>query len=162
AEFRAAGIGLSRRLGSRPRRGACRHCRDRGDCPDLARAQAFVSFRHGGAEGCRGRSGGAGEDGGPTPGAPGWRRCARWRGAAARRELATGFERKVGSIVEAVSVAAGEMQNLSAAMSASNAETVRQTAAAATASSQASSNVETVASATEELSASINSIAQQV
>jgi len=89
-------------------------------------------------------------------------RLAKEEGDAARRELATGFERKVGSIVEAVSVAAGEMQNLSAAMSASNAETVRQTAAAATASSQASSNVETVASATEELSASINSIAQQV
>ena len=80
----------------------------------------------------------------------------------ARRELAAGFERKVGSIVEAVAVAAGEMQGLSSAMSASNAETARQTAAAAAASSQASSNVGTVASATEELSASINSIAQQV
>jgi methyl-accepting chemotaxis protein len=81
---------------------------------------------------------------------------------AARRELAAGFERKVGSIVEAVAVAAGEMQGLSSAMSASNAETARQTSAAAAASSQASSNVGTVASATEELSASINSIAQQV
>ena len=81
---------------------------------------------------------------------------------AARRELAAGFERKVGGIVEAVAVAAGEMQGLSSAMSASNAETARQTAAAAAASSQASSNVGTVASATEELSASINSIAQQV
>jgi methyl-accepting chemotaxis protein len=81
---------------------------------------------------------------------------------AARRELAMGFERKVGGIVEAVAVAAGEMQGLSSAMSASNAETARQTAAAAAASSQASSNVGTVASATEELTASINSIAQQV
>jgi methyl-accepting chemotaxis protein len=81
---------------------------------------------------------------------------------AARRELATGFERKVGGIVEAVAVAAGEMQGLSSAMSSSNAEAARQTAAAAAASSQASSNVGTVASATEELSASINSIAQQV
>jgi methyl-accepting chemotaxis protein len=78
---------------------------------------------------------------------------------AARRELAAGFERKVGSIVEAVAVAASEMQGLSSAMSASNAETARQTSAAAAASSQASSNVGTVASATEELSASINSIA---
>ena len=50
---------------------------------------------------------------------------------AARRELAAGFERKIGGIVEAVAVAAGEMQGLSSAMSASNAETARQTAAAA-------------------------------
>jgi len=81
---------------------------------------------------------------------------------AARRELAGGFERKVGGIVEAVAVAASEMQGLSASMSQSNTETVRQTAAAATASTQASTNVETVAAATEELAASINSIAQQV
>jgi methyl-accepting chemotaxis protein len=81
---------------------------------------------------------------------------------ATRRELATGFERKVGSIVGAVSVSAREMQGLSASMSSSNAETARQTAAAATASTQASANVETVASATEELTASINNIAQQV
>jgi methyl-accepting chemotaxis protein len=81
---------------------------------------------------------------------------------AARRELASGFERKIGSIVEAVAVAASEMQSLSSSMSNSNADTARQTAAAATASTQASSNVETVASATEELTASINSIAQQV
>jgi methyl-accepting chemotaxis protein len=80
----------------------------------------------------------------------------------ARRELAAGFERKVGGIVEAVAVAANEMQGLSASMSKSNAETARQTAAAGTASTQASVNVETVASATEELTASINSIAQQV
>jgi len=80
----------------------------------------------------------------------------------ARRELAAGFERKIGSIVEAVAIAATKMQGLSSTMSGSNAETTRQTAAAATASSQASTNVETVASATEELTASINSIAQQV
>jgi methyl-accepting chemotaxis protein len=81
---------------------------------------------------------------------------------AARRELAAGFERKVGSIVEAVSVAAHQMQGLASSMSDSNAETSRKTAAAAAASNQASANVETVASATEELTASINSIAQQV
>jgi methyl-accepting chemotaxis protein len=81
---------------------------------------------------------------------------------AARRELASGFERTVGSIVEAVAVAAREMQALSTSMNSSNAETVRQTAAAASASTQASANVETVASATEELTASINNIAQQV
>jgi methyl-accepting chemotaxis protein len=81
---------------------------------------------------------------------------------AARRELAAGFERTVGSIVEAVAVAAGEMQGLSQSMSTSNDETTRQTKAAMAASTQASANVETVASATEELSASINNIAQQV
>jgi methyl-accepting chemotaxis protein len=81
---------------------------------------------------------------------------------AARRELAAGFEHKIGSIVEAVAVAAREMQGLSTSMNNSNLETTRQTAEAAAASTQASSNVETVASATEELTASINSIAQQV
>jgi len=81
---------------------------------------------------------------------------------AARRELAAGFERKIGSIVEAVAVATNEVQSLSTSMSNSNADTTRQTAAAAAASTQASSNVETVAAATEELTASINSIARQV
>jgi methyl-accepting chemotaxis protein len=81
---------------------------------------------------------------------------------AARRELAAGFERKIGGIVEAVAVAASEMQGMSASMSGSNAETARQTAAVAAASMQASTNVGTVAAATEELTASINNIAQQV
>jgi methyl-accepting chemotaxis protein len=81
---------------------------------------------------------------------------------AARQELASGFERKVGSIVEAVAIAATKMQGLSSTMSASSAETTSKTTAAAQASVQASTNVETVASATEELTASINSIAQQV
>src|SRR5215475_1963982 len=81
---------------------------------------------------------------------------------AARRELAAGFERKIGGIVEAVAVAASEMQGMSATMSNSNAETSRQTAAVATASMQASTNVGTVAAATEELTASINNISQQV
>ena len=81
---------------------------------------------------------------------------------AARRELAAGFERKIGGIVEAVAVAASEMQGMSSSMSTSNAETARQTTAVAAASMQASSNVETVAAATEELTASINNIAQQV
>lgn len=81
---------------------------------------------------------------------------------AAMRELAAGFERKIGHIVEAVSVAAGEMQGMSSSMSGSSEETARQTAAAATASSRASTNVETVAAATEELTASIGQIARQV
>ena len=80
----------------------------------------------------------------------------------ARHELATGFQRMIGGIVEAVAVAANEMQTLSASMSRSSAEAARQTSAAANASQQASTNVETVAAATEELTASINNISQQV
>ncbi|MGJ4950990.1 methyl-accepting chemotaxis protein [Bradyrhizobium sp. HKCCYLS20291] len=83
-------------------------------------------------------------------------------GDAARRELATGFERRIGGIVEAVAVAANEMQGLSTSMSRSSSEAARQTTAAAHASQQASSNVGTVAAAAEELSASINAISQQV
>src|SRR3954467_14523787 len=89
-------------------------------------------------------------------------RQAKPGGDPARRHPAAGFERKIGGIVEAVTIAATKIQGLSSTMSGSNAETTRQTAAAATASNQASTNVETVASATEELTASINSIAQQV
>src|SRR5665647_3318148 len=81
---------------------------------------------------------------------------------AARRNLASDFELKVGHIVQAVAVAAGEMQAISASMSSSSEETARQAAAAATASTQASSSVGTVASATEELTASIGEIGKQV
>src|SRR5216684_3406831 len=80
---------------------------------------------------------------------------------AAMRELAAGFERKVGHIVEAVAVAAREMQGMSSSMSNSSGEAARQTAAAASASTQASLNVGTVASAAEELTASISEIAHQ-
>jgi methyl-accepting chemotaxis protein len=80
----------------------------------------------------------------------------------AMRELATDFERKIGHIVEAVAVAASEMQGMSSSMSGSSGETARQTSAAAAASTQASANVETVASATEQLTNSISRIAQQV
>jgi methyl-accepting chemotaxis protein len=81
---------------------------------------------------------------------------------AAMRELAAGFERKIGHIVKAVAVAASEMQVMSSSMSGSSEETARQTAAAAAASTRASTNVGTVASATEQLTASISKIAQQV
>src|ERR1700759_4731475 len=78
---------------------------------------------------------------------------------AARPTLATEFESKVGRIVEAVAVAAREMQGMSSSMSNSSEQAARQTAAAAAASIQASMNVETVASSAEELTASINAIA---
>ena len=79
-----------------------------------------------------------------------------------RRDLASDFERKVGHIVQAVAVAASEMQAISSSMSTSSEETARQAAAAEMASTQASSSVGTVASATEELTASIGEISKQV
>ena len=81
---------------------------------------------------------------------------------AARRELATRFEQSVGHIVEAVAVAAHEMQDTSAAMNATAEEAARQSSAVSTASTQAAQNVATVASATEQLTASISEIGQQV
>jgi methyl-accepting chemotaxis protein len=81
---------------------------------------------------------------------------------AARRELSAGFERKISDVVQAVAVAATQMQELSASMNDGNVETMRQTAAAAATSTRASANVETIASATAELTASINKIAEQV
>jgi methyl-accepting chemotaxis protein len=89
-------------------------------------------------------------------------RRAQQKQDAARRDLAAGFEQKIGAIVDAVAVAANQMQGLSSTMSNSHAETARRTAAAANASKQASANVGTVAHATEELSASIGTIARQV
>jgi methyl-accepting chemotaxis protein len=80
---------------------------------------------------------------------------------AAMRSLADDFERKIGRIVEAVTIAANEMQGMSSLMSHSSEEAARKTAAAATASTQASVNVGTVASAAEQLTASIREIAQQ-
>jgi methyl-accepting chemotaxis protein len=89
-------------------------------------------------------------------------RRAKQRQDATRQQLAAGFEQKIGGIVEAVAVAAGEMQELSSTMSNSHAETARRTTAAASASKEASANVGTVAHATEELNASIDTIARQV
>jgi methyl-accepting chemotaxis protein len=81
---------------------------------------------------------------------------------AARRELAARFERSVGQIVEAVAVAANEMQGTSTAMNATAEDAMRQSSLVSTASTQAAQNVATVASATEELTASIGEIGQQV
>jgi methyl-accepting chemotaxis protein len=88
-------------------------------------------------------------------------RKAKQESDAAMRKLATEFESTIGHIVEAVAVAAREMQGMSSSMSSSSDEAARQTAAAAAASTQASANVGTVASAAEELAASIGEIAHQ-
>lgn len=81
---------------------------------------------------------------------------------AAMRALATDFERKIGHIVEAVTIAASEMQDMSSLMSGMSQQAAKQTAAAAAASTQASANVETVAASTEELTASIGEISHKV
>ena len=86
---------------------------------------------------------------------------ARLERDAAMRGLATEFESKIDRIVEAVTMAAREMQGMSSSMSDSSAQAARQIAAAAAASTQSSINVETVASSAEELSASIGAIAHQ-
>jgi methyl-accepting chemotaxis protein len=87
---------------------------------------------------------------------------ARQESEGARRVLASGFEQNIGHIVEAVAVAAKDIQQLSTSINSNRRATAEQAAAAATASTRASSNVQTVASATEELTASINEIAKQV
>ena len=81
---------------------------------------------------------------------------------AVRSELAESFEGRISRIVEAVALAAADMQSLTSSISVTNADTVREATAAATASTQASSNVETIASSTGHLSASINDISKQV
>ncbi|GAC1341086.1 MAG: hypothetical protein NVSMB20_17230 [Bradyrhizobium sp.] len=86
---------------------------------------------------------------------------ARLERETAMRGLATEFETKIGSIVEAVAVAAHEMQGMSSSITNSSRESARQTAAAAAASTQASLNVGTVTSAAEQLTASISAIAHQ-
>ena len=97
----------------------------------------------------------------PTPSAAKPNGESSWSRDAAMRSMADDFERKIGHIVQAVTVAAGEMQGMSSSMSRSSEETARQTEAAAAASTQASVNVGTVAAAAEELTASISAIANQ-
>ena len=82
--------------------------------------------------------------------------------ARARSELADSFETGIGSIIEAVSAAAAEMQASSQSMAATAEETSQQSTAAAAATEQASTNVQTVAAAAEELTASIQEIGRQV
>jgi methyl-accepting chemotaxis protein len=89
-------------------------------------------------------------------------RHAKQERESAMRELASGFEHKIGHIVDAVAVVAKDIQELSTSINSNRRATAEQTAAAATASTRASSNVETVAAATEELTASIGEIAKQV
>ncbi|MCP4620934.1 MAG: methyl-accepting chemotaxis protein [Bradyrhizobium sp.] len=88
------------------------------------------------------------------------------RTAAQRRadmlQLADGFERAVGEIVETVASASTELE-ASATTLTSTADRSQQLATVvASASEEASTNVQSVASATEELSSSVNEISRQV
>jgi methyl-accepting chemotaxis protein len=88
------------------------------------------------------------------------------RAAAQRRadmlQLADGFERAVGEIVETVASASTELE-ASATTLTSTADRSQQLATVvASASEEASTNVQSVASATEELSSSVNEISRQV
>jgi methyl-accepting chemotaxis protein len=76
--------------------------------------------------------------------------------------LATRFETGVGSVVEAVGSAAGELRSTAQSMAATAEEATRQTATVAAASEEATQSAQAVAAAIEELNASISEIAQQV
>jgi methyl-accepting chemotaxis protein len=80
----------------------------------------------------------------------------------ALRKMADGFESQVGTVVDAVTSAAVQLQASSRQMAATATETSAQATSVASAAGQASANVQTVASATEELAASINEISGQV
>ncbi len=80
----------------------------------------------------------------------------------ALREMADGFEARIGGIVGAVSGAAAAMQSTARAMSANVEGTQQRTSAVAAGAEQSTVNVQTVASASEELTASITEIGRQV
>ena len=80
----------------------------------------------------------------------------------AMREMADGFEARIGGIVGAVSGAASAMQNTARTMSANAESTQQRTAAVAAGAEESTVNVQTVASASEELAASISEISRQV
>ncbi|MCJ2022224.1 methyl-accepting chemotaxis protein [Methylobacterium sp. E-065] len=78
------------------------------------------------------------------------------------RQMADGFERAVGSIIDLVSASATELQATAQTMSATAAQTADQSTTVAAAAEQAASNVSTVAAAAEELGSSVLEIGRQV
>ena len=88
------------------------------------------------------------------------------RAAAQRRtdmlQLADGFERAVGEIVETVSSASTELEASAGTLTSTAERSQELTTVVAAASEEASTNVQSVASATEELSSSVNEISRQV
>jgi methyl-accepting chemotaxis protein len=80
----------------------------------------------------------------------------------AMREMADGFEARIGGIVGAVSGAASAMQTTARSMSANAESTQQRTSAVAAGAEESTVNVQTVAAASEELAASIAEIGRQV
>ncbi|GIL41871.1 methyl-accepting chemotaxis protein [Roseiterribacter gracilis] len=80
----------------------------------------------------------------------------------ARRELGSGFEARVGSIVQGVSSAATQMEATAGSMSSVADNANSQAGAAASAIDQTTNNVQMVAAATEQLAASAQEIGRQV
>ncbi|MGY3446835.1 methyl-accepting chemotaxis protein [Bradyrhizobium sp. USDA 4473] len=88
------------------------------------------------------------------------------RAAAQRRtdmlELADGFERAVGEIVETVASASNELEASATTLTSTAERSQSLATTVASASEEASTNVQSVASATEQLSSSVNEISRQV
>ncbi|WP_119460611.1 methyl-accepting chemotaxis protein [Rhodospirillaceae bacterium SYSU D60014] len=88
------------------------------------------------------------------------------RAAEAKRQLmsdlADGFSRSIGSVVEVVSTTAQDVQATATAMSAAADQAARQSTAVLSAAEETSANVETVASAAEQLTGSVGEISRQV
>jgi methyl-accepting chemotaxis protein len=76
--------------------------------------------------------------------------------------LTRNFETKVGSLVQALSSAATEMEATAQAMSGTAEQTNQQAAAVTSSAEETSASVQTVAAATEELTSSIQEIGRQV
>ncbi|WP_342723186.1 methyl-accepting chemotaxis protein [Bradyrhizobium sp. B097] len=88
------------------------------------------------------------------------------RAAAQRRtdmlQLADGFERAIGEIVETVASASTELEASATTLTSTAERSQNLATTVAAASEEATTNVQSVASATEELSSSVNEISRQV
>jgi methyl-accepting chemotaxis protein len=80
----------------------------------------------------------------------------------ALREMADGFEARIGGVVRAVSSAASAMQSTAKSMSVNAEETQARASAVASGAEESTVNVQVVAAASEELAASIAEIGRQV
>jgi methyl-accepting chemotaxis protein len=78
------------------------------------------------------------------------------------QKLADDFEGAIGQIVQAVSSAAGELENSAGTLTSTTARSQELTAIVAAASEEASTNVQSVASSTEQMASSVNEISRQV
>ncbi|SEH25317.1 methyl-accepting chemotaxis protein [Magnetospirillum fulvum] len=76
--------------------------------------------------------------------------------------LTSDFDQAIGSVLDMVSQAAGQMENTAQAMTSNADRSNQQASTVAAATEEASTSVQTVASAAEELSASITEIGRQV